>query len=224
VKPGEPLPPLQTARATASSPQQPAPSSTLSPPWWVQHQGPRAQQAPSSVQGAVAASTRTGSAPLSAGRVAQASLNYAFIGLFLIWGWFPLLRSLFTGMGAAPADAPWFAVSAYVAACIGLGYRRTKRESQPQPARSSTTFTSGPTTAPPTSTTVPVAGPPKRPSPFGSSTSGAATAVVGSRIRQIYHRPSCKWAYRISSRNRVAFNSVASAKNAGYRACGVCSP
>ena len=48
--------------------------------------------------------------------------------------------------------------------------------------------------------------------------------VVGSRIRMIYHRPSCHWAMKISYRNRAEFYGVADAQTAGYRPCSVCSP
>ncbi|SDG00662.1 Ada metal-binding domain-containing protein [Terriglobus roseus] len=48
--------------------------------------------------------------------------------------------------------------------------------------------------------------------------------LVGSSIRLIYHRPSCKWALKISQRNRVRFSSEVDAKARGYRPCSVCSP
>lgn len=48
--------------------------------------------------------------------------------------------------------------------------------------------------------------------------------LVGSNIRFIYHRPSCKWAMRISRRNNVRFTTGNEARSNGYRACRVCSP
>ena len=48
--------------------------------------------------------------------------------------------------------------------------------------------------------------------------------VVGSRVRSIYHRPSCHWAAKISLRNRRQFSSATDAQNAGFKPCGVCSP
>jgi hypothetical protein len=50
------------------------------------------------------------------------------------------------------------------------------------------------------------------------------SAVVASRIRSIYHRPTCEWALKMSSRNRMTFASAAEARQHGYRACRVCSP
>jgi len=49
-------------------------------------------------------------------------------------------------------------------------------------------------------------------------------SLVGSSIRQTYHRPTCKWARRISSRNRITFGSATDAIRRGYRACGACNP
>ncbi|MBI2857199.1 MAG: hypothetical protein HYX95_02665 [Chloroflexi bacterium] len=48
--------------------------------------------------------------------------------------------------------------------------------------------------------------------------------VVASRIRVIFHRPSCRWALRMSRRNRITFASAAEARQHGYRACRICSP
>jgi len=57
-----------------------------------------------------------------------------------------------------------------------------------------------------------------------SSSSTSSGSVLASRIRFIYHRPSCEWANKISHRNLVTFRSVAEAKQRGYRACRMCRP
>jgi micrococcal nuclease len=71
---------------------------------------------------------------------------------------------------------------------------------------------------------VPFQKPSFRPRTASSSVSVAQASFVGSKIRSVYHKPTCKWAIKISYRNRVQFRSLADAKAAGYRACGVCSP
>ena len=48
--------------------------------------------------------------------------------------------------------------------------------------------------------------------------------VVGSRSLNIFHRPTCVWADKITPRNHTEFVSPAAAQQAGYRACRVCMP
>ena len=50
------------------------------------------------------------------------------------------------------------------------------------------------------------------------------SGFVASRDSDKFHRPSCRWAQKISSRNKVRFSSRAQAQRAGYKACGVCKP
>lgn len=147
---------------------------------------------------------------------AKHTLSYAFMGVFLVWLWFPLLRSLFVGLGSDPIDAAWLAILVFLAACCGLGYRKAKTEAR----QAAFPVTLMPFVAPRSS------GPARRLTSLSSTRHASATSVslVGSKIRSIYHRPSCKWAYKISFRNRVQFRSVADAKKAGYRPCSVCSP
>lgn len=160
--------------------------------------------------------------------VARHTVTYAFLGIFLIWLWIPLLRMPFVGLGASSQTATCLAVLTYLAACTFLAYRRAKKES------TLTVFSSQPaswTPVPPISTTssAPRSAPAHRsqPAPSRVSSSRASTAamsLVGSKIRLIYHRPSCKWAGKISYRNRIQFSSEADAKGRGYRPCSVCSP
>jgi hypothetical protein len=91
--------------------------------------------------------------------------------------------------------------------------------STPTPARYST-----PTTVRPP---LPIASPPlsvSASSRYSYSRTVQSVAVVGSRARQIYHRPSCAWALKISGRNIVSFASIGDAQRAGYRRCNVCLP
>jgi len=46
--------------------------------------------------------------------------------------------------------------------------------------------------------------------------------VIGSKIRKIYHRPTCEWARKIDSINLIVFDLPASAEKNGYRPCKVC--
>ena len=45
-----------------------------------------------------------------------------------------------------------------------------------------------------------------------------------SHNRSKFHRPNCKWAREISPYNLLIFRSHQDAVQAGYRACGTCSP
>jgi len=47
---------------------------------------------------------------------------------------------------------------------------------------------------------------------------------VGSKDSNKYHRPSCGWAKRIQSEDKIYFPSPEAAKNRGYIPCGVCKP
>lgn len=49
-------------------------------------------------------------------------------------------------------------------------------------------------------------------------------SYVGSAKSDKYHRLSCEWADRINDENRIEFNSVADAKEQGYKPCKVCEP
>jgi hypothetical protein len=47
---------------------------------------------------------------------------------------------------------------------------------------------------------------------------------VGSRDSNKYHLPSCGWAERIPSEDRIYFPSPEAAKSRGYKPCRVCRP
>jgi serine/threonine protein kinase len=213
VKPGQaPPPPVSSAI--------PLPSSHTSPgqPWYT--------TAPANVTIPVSTPYTQGATTvqITPRDVARHTVTYAFMGIFLSWLWFPLLRLFFAGTGATSQAAPWLAVFTYLAACILLAYRRTQKEAKPHVATSQPV---GWTPAPPISTSRPApaySSYSTRSKASGSSASTAPRALVGSKIRMIYHKPSCKWAIKISPRNRVSFSSEADAKGRGYRPCSVCSP
>lgn len=56
-----------------------------------------------------------------------------------------------------------------------------------------------------------------------TSTSSGQTYWASSNSDK-FHYPSCEWAQKISSRNKVVFHSRDEALNSGYRPCHVCSP
>jgi hypothetical protein len=60
--------------------------------------------------------------------------------------------------------------------------------------------------------------------PSGSRTGGSGPVVVASRLRTTYHEPSCRWAYKISPRNRISFASASEARLRGLTPCGECRP
>ena len=49
-------------------------------------------------------------------------------------------------------------------------------------------------------------------------------AYVASSAREPFHKPSCKWAQKISASNLVTFKTRDEAIKAGHRACKVCKP
>jgi methylphosphotriester-DNA--protein-cysteine methyltransferase len=52
----------------------------------------------------------------------------------------------------------------------------------------------------------------------------ARMQLVGSRLTARYHRPTCPHAGQIDENNRVAFYSIMSATEAGFRPCKHCMP
>ena len=48
--------------------------------------------------------------------------------------------------------------------------------------------------------------------------------LVGSKKSDKYHVPSCTYAGKIKSENKITFTSVDEAKKAGYKPCKVCMP
>ena len=52
----------------------------------------------------------------------------------------------------------------------------------------------------------------------------AQAAYVASELRDPFHKPSCRWAKKISRANLEGFASRDDAINAGHRPCKVCRP
>ena len=52
----------------------------------------------------------------------------------------------------------------------------------------------------------------------------AGAAYVGSDQSDKFHYPSCRWAAKIASHNRLCFASREAATNYGYAPCGTCKP
>lgn len=130
--------------------------------------------------------------------------------------WWICVLTLFSGNGALILGV---AGAVFLIAVVG-GLSRAA--SGPRTAQQSHGATSSPPShSRPSATTPRATWPtPTYPSPSGSP----GGTVVASRIRSIYHRPSCEWALKMSRRNRIAFASTAEARQHGYRACRACSP
>ncbi len=58
----------------------------------------------------------------------------------------------------------------------------------------------------------------------GLGFSQETSQYVGSKNSTKYHYTWCKWAQKVSPRNKITFNSVKEAKSAGYVPCKVCKP
>ena len=56
------------------------------------------------------------------------------------------------------------------------------------------------------------------------ATGDATTVYYGSSKSNKYHLPSCPWAQKISSDNRVVFKTKDEAAAKGYVPCKVCKP
>lgn len=57
-----------------------------------------------------------------------------------------------------------------------------------------------------------------------SSSSSSGQTYWASSNSNKFHYPGCEWAQKISSKNKVVFNSREEALNSGYRPCEVCGP
>lgn len=60
--------------------------------------------------------------------------------------------------------------------------------------------------------------------PENSNATQTKGMYVGSINSDKYHKPDCKWAKKISSKNEIWFKHPADAKTHGYKPCGVCRP
>lgn len=62
----------------------------------------------------------------------------------------------------------------------------------------------------------------KKPAVKKTTSSGAV--YWASEKSNKFHVPSCEWAQKIASYNKIVFHSKEEARNAGYQACEVCNP
>ena len=69
-------------------------------------------------------------------------------------------------------------------------------------------------------------GKPDSPPPApGASTAPAPKAMfVASAKSKVYHRPTCRYAQRVSPSNLITFSSREEAEKEGYRPCKTCKP
>ena len=65
---------------------------------------------------------------------------------------------------------------------------------------------------------------PKKPSELPDRQIVAEYKYVASKNSEVFHRPGCRWAEKISPRNLVVYNSTDEATKAGKRPCKLCKP
>ena len=58
----------------------------------------------------------------------------------------------------------------------------------------------------------------------GSASENPKAAYVASVNREPFHKPSCRWAEKISDKNLQTFQTRDEAIKAGHRPCKVCKP
>lgn len=229
------------------------PAPPASSPWWQQQpvavnpSGATPVSVPPSVP-TFATATNFGPPSFFSGPALSQGLTCAVAWLVWIWIWFPVLFGLLQNAGSSAQTAGLMTLSAYLAFCYGMGYRRALAELAPKSTAQKTMpavsipASSQPRQAPapvvprsgwsqssrPASRPVAPSGPPVVPaSPTWTSTysspSGSA-GYVGNRVSMVFHLPSCGWATKTRSRNRVSFVSTAQAATRGFRPCRVCRP
>jgi hypothetical protein len=156
------------------------------------------------------------------------AFKIALWGILLVWVWGPILGAIGEGIGVASADKVTFVFWTYIIGCISVAYLVAiiqQRAARTPPSRSSgTQVLQQPQqqwSPPPRPTWTRHKYSPQR---VPSTPPVSAGQFVGSKIRFIYHRPTCEWALKMSRRNRVSFASIAAARASGYRPCKVCRP
>jgi hypothetical protein len=137
--------------------------------------------------------------------------------------WIPFLEGMARGMGFEQGSIFPFVFWTYIIACAGTAFVISVNKVQhPQAPKMLQTY---PIPSVPSRTVyTPPPSPPQQVSqriPLFGSPGGS---VVASKIRHIYHRPTCEWVLKMSQRNRQSFNSAQNAMSRGYRPCRVCKP
>lgn len=198
-------------------------ASAALPPTW-QASTTASQPAPASIPPAIGQPASTLQAPRpELLKTLRYALNYGFINIWWAWIWFPFMRALFQGFGAAQDAAGLLSIGTFLSGCVWLGYRKTIVVSQPQPARSSPPVITVAASPSP----VPVIPPQSTWQPTQVSSRPVPQQMarfVGNRVSKVFHGASCEWTRKISFRNRTTFNSSSEALVKGYRPCRICHP
>lgn len=152
------------------------------------------------------------------------TLLIGLCGLLGSFIWIPVLKEILVGVlgiSRKDPDLPTATFILYVLICLPIGMRLAYKKLI-KPATPKYTPASQPGYSAPIPPTTPPhkSSPPSTPSRKGSS----GSVLVGSKIRLIYHRPTCEWALKIGHRNRTSFSSSTAARKSGYRPCRVCHP
>ena len=61
-------------------------------------------------------------------------------------------------------------------------------------------------------------------STFSSSANAQEKQIVVSKNSNKFHYSTCRWAQRITAKNKIEFKSADEARSAGYLPCGTCKP
>jgi hypothetical protein len=204
---GRPIAPVDTGAGTVREPPAPA---------YVAGSAPAPSTIPRSTSqsGGTASTTSTYTPRSTWGERFGVGFGKTFGAL-----WWICVLALFSGNGTLilSVTAAVLVVALFGGLSRAAGGPQTHQRS-PAPAPTTSTPSRPYSSTPRPTWQAPTA--PPAPSP---SVSPGGT-VVASRIRSIYHRPSCEWALKMSRRNRITFASTAAARQHGYRACRVCSP
>lgn len=150
------------------------------------------------------------------------AIVFGVSGLLFIWAWLPLLNGIYRDLGFGD-DSVGLTILTYVFGSLAFGlFRGIQKARRSGKSGAFASRSSAPIQYPVPSPNPPQAGRPSSPYPLSRPLQSGS--LVASRARLIYHRPTCEWARKISTRNKVSFASTADAQAAGYRRCGKCSP
>ena len=59
---------------------------------------------------------------------------------------------------------------------------------------------------------------------FNVSANAQEKQIVASKNSNKFHYSTCRWAQRITAKNKIEFKSADEARSAGYLPCGTCKP
>ena len=228
--PVTPWPPKQPWRSSPSSPQSASVQSIIN----------ASSQAPAS-------RTLARVAPRDPSNVRGNTLHYAK-NLFgssygYIW-WIPLhnfvLGEVWGAFGAGPVAGMFISFLVVFMLFVCYGFFRALYESETAAPNAVAAFNAGP--LPPAQGGAALGGQstqaffaaqgatnatpifPSRQQQQPATPAAAPRPVVGKRSLNIYHLPDCAWADKIPTKDRIEFDSPASAQAVGFRPCHVCKP